>query len=170
MRNCVFRLFLRNTRNTLTGILLDRQINHRICEDFCRHARQRNRRVAALRKVTITKQDGKKTAKVVIYLPVKEYNAGGVKNLSGILLVLEFTEEFTMGNSNVLSVGSFSNSCRKNPATQNLFHNTQFHELPIRDAGMADEISKFFRSQILYQANTAIHAQAFLPLIRDFCK
>ena len=41
------------------AILLHGRNAHRICEDFCRPARQSNRRVAQLRKETITKQGGK---------------------------------------------------------------------------------------------------------------
>ena len=82
---------------------------------------------------------------------------------------IEFTEEFTMGSINTFSAGSVSNGY-----PQISFHPTQFHELPIRDAGMAAEISGFIKSQILYQTNTAVYAQAgalnpsALSLIRDF--
>jgi hypothetical protein len=83
-----------------------------------------------------------------------------VKILSGTLLVIEFTEEFTMGNTTTPGVGSLSGDCLKPAATQHTFLNIHFNEQPIRDAGMAAEISRFIQSQILYQANTAVYAQA----------
>ena len=95
------------------------------------------------------------------------------ETLSGTLLVIEFMEEFTMGNISALSAGSILTSCPQNIAAQSTFHYTQFHELPIRDAGMAAEISKLLKSQILYQANTAVYAQgsslnpSFLSLMRN---
>ena len=91
-----------------------------------------------------------------------------METLSVKLLVNEFTEEFTMGSSNTLNAGSISNDSR-----QNVIH-TQLNEPPIRDACMAAEISKLIKSQILYQANKAVFAQAgalnpsVLSLVRDF--
>ena len=96
-------------------------------------------------------------------------SAGCAETLSVMFLVNEFTEEFTMGSSNTLNAGSIPNGCR-----QNVFHPTQLNESPIRDAGMAAEISRIIKSQILYQANKAVHAQAgalnpsALSLVRDF--
>jgi len=87
----------------------------------------------------------------------------------GMLLDTEFTEEFTMESIDVLSTGSMSNGC-----PQNTFHNIHFNESPIRDAGMAAEISRLIKSQILYQTNTAVYAQAgalnpsVLSFIQDF--
>ena len=81
------------------------------------------------------------------------------KILSEVLLVIEFTEEFTMGYD-ATSAGSISNGCQQNAAARSSFSYTQFNESPIRDAGMAAEISKLIKSQILYQANTAVFAQA----------
>jgi hypothetical protein len=86
--------------------------------------------------------------------------AGGVKTLSGCSLVTEFTEEFTMGNINPLSAGSILNGYVQNVAAKNTFRSSQFNEPPIRDADMAAEISRFIKSQILYQTNTAVYAQA----------
>ena len=94
------------------------------------------------------------------------------ENLSEILLVAEFTEEFAMGY-NTPGAGSVSNGPQNAPS-QNTFPYTQFNEPPIRDAGMAAEISKFIKSQILYHANTAVYAQAValnpsaLSLMQDF--
>ena len=65
-----------------------------------------------------------------------------------------------MGNTNTLSADSLSNGSPQTAAAQNTFHNTRFHESPIRDAGMAAEISSFIKSQILCQTNTAIYAHA----------
>ena len=90
------------------------------------------------------------------------------------LLVIEFTEEFTMGSTCGFSADQLFIECSQNAATQNTFLHTQLSELPIRDAGMAAEISRIIKSQILYQANTAVCAQAValnpsaLSLIRDF--
>jgi len=81
------------------------------------------------------------------------------KILSEVLLVIEFTEEFTMGYSTP-GAGSISNDCLQNAAAQNTFSYTRFNESPIRDAGMAAEISRLIKSQILYQTNTAVFAQA----------
>ena len=99
--------------------------------------------------------------------------AGGVKNLSECSLVTEFTEEFTMGNINPLNAGSILNGYVQNVAAKNTFRSSQFNEPPIRDADMAAEISRLIKSQILYQANAAICAQASalnasaLSLMRD---
>jgi flagellin-like hook-associated protein FlgL len=65
-----------------------------------------------------------------------------------------------MGNVNTLSTGSISNNCPQNVAAQITFHNSPFQDNPIRDAGMAAEISRLIKSQILYQANAAVYAQA----------
>jgi len=91
-----------------------------------------------------------------------------------MLLVIEFTEEFTMGSIDIPNAGSISNGCPQNAAAQNAFHNTQYNYQPIRDAGMAAEISRLLKSQILYQANKAVYAQAgalnpsVLSLVQDF--
>ena len=96
------------------------------------------------------------------------------ETLSAVLLVTEFTEEFAMGYSSILSAGSILNGCPQDVAAQNTFHHTQFNEPPIRDAGMAAEISRLIKSQILYQTNTAVYAQAValnpssLSLVLDF--
>jgi flagellin-like hook-associated protein FlgL len=76
-------------------------------------------------------------------------------------LVIEFTEDFTMGNLSTLNTCSISNECPQSilSAAQDLFHDTQTHEPPIRDAGMAAEISRLIKSQILCQASTAVYAQ-----------
>jgi len=95
------------------------------------------------------------------------------ENPVGMLLVIEFTEEFTMGNINPLSAGSISNGYLQNAAVKNKFRSSQSNESPIRDADMAAEISRLIKSQILYQANAAICAQASalntsaLSLMRD---
>ena len=79
-----------------------------------------------------------------------------------------------MGSINTLGVGSFTNGYPQKAAAQNVFHHTQINEQPIRDAGMAAEISKLIKSQILCQANKAVCAQAdslnpsALSLVRDF--
>ena len=79
-----------------------------------------------------------------------------------------------MGSINTLSAGSTMNSYPQNAAAQNLLHHTQFKESPIRDAGMAAEISRLIKSQILSQSNKAVFAQAgslnqsALSIVRDF--
>ena len=78
-----------------------------------------------------------------------------------------------MGNIGTLCAGLLSNSCPHNFMAQNTFHYTQFYnEQPIRDAGMAAEISKLLKSQILYQANTAVNAQggALNPSVLSFTR
>ena len=66
-----------------------------------------------------------------------------------------------MGNINTLSVDSTFNGYPQDAAAQNTFHHIYFNDEPfIRDAGMAAEISRFIKSQILYQTNTAVYAQA----------
>jgi flagellin-like hook-associated protein FlgL len=83
------------------------------------------------------------------------------KTCQELLLVIEFTEEFTTGNVNTLSTGSISNDYPQGTlsSAQDIFHNAQFHEPPISDAGMAAEISRLIKSQIICQANTAVYAQ-----------
>ena len=79
-----------------------------------------------------------------------------------------------MGCSTTLSAGSSSNEYQQNSAARNTFHHANFNDPPIRDAGMAAEISRFIKSQILYQTNTAVYAQAValnpsaLSLMQDF--
>lgn len=66
-----------------------------------------------------------------------------------------------MGNVNTLNIGSISGGCPQSilSASQNLFIDTPFHVSPISDAGMAAEISRLIKSQILCQASTAVYAQ-----------
>ena len=79
-----------------------------------------------------------------------------------------------MGSINTLSAGSITNGYTQNASAQNVFHHKQLNEQPIRDAGMAAEISRHIKSQILCQANKAVCAQAgalnpsALSLVRDF--
>ena len=79
-----------------------------------------------------------------------------------------------MGSINTLSAGSITSGYPQNAAAQNVFYRTQFNEPPIRDAGMAAEISRLIKSQILSQSNKAVFAQAgslnqsALSLVRDF--
>jgi len=79
-----------------------------------------------------------------------------------------------MGSINTLGADSLSDGYPQNVAAQNTIHYTHLNEPPIRDAGMAAEISRLIKSQILYQANKAVFAQAValnpsaLSLVRDF--
>ena len=79
-----------------------------------------------------------------------------------------------MGSINTFSAGSIANFYPQNAATQKKIHHKQFSDQPIRDAGMAVEISKLIKSQILSQSNKAVCAQAdslnpsALSLVRDF--
>ena len=113
---------------------------------------------------------GKTVAAIVKFRQV----AQEAQKLVGMFLVIEFTEEFTMESNDIPSAGSISNDCSQNAAAQNAFHHIQFNEPPIRDAGMAAEISRLIKSQILHQANKAVYAQAgalnpsALSLVQDF--
>jgi len=102
------------------------------------------------------------------------------KLLLGYILVFEFTEEFTMGSINTITAGSVSNgyniyNYNFAAAAEDTFSRKRFHDAPIRDAGMAAEVSKFIKSQILYHANTAVYAQtsalspSILSFIQDVC-
>ncbi|MCL2877292.1 MAG: hypothetical protein FWF13_00765 [Acidobacteria bacterium] len=79
-----------------------------------------------------------------------------------------------MGNINALSADSMPNGCPQSAAAQNEFYLTQLNEQPIRDAGMAAELSRLIKSQILYQASKAVYAQAgalnpsVLSLVQNF--
>jgi len=91
-----------------------------------------------------------------------------------MLLVIEFTEEFTMESIDNHSTGLMSKDRPKNAAAKNEFQFTQLNEPTIRDAGMAAEISRLIKSQILHQTNTAVYAQAgalnpsVLSFVQDF--
>jgi len=86
------------------------------------------------------------------------------QHLSGMILTIEFTEEFNMGNINILSADSVSNRYRQKTVTKNRFDRTQSQELQIGSRIL--KISDYLSDNTVVFAQSCMLNAYTLPFIR----